>query len=260
MTRTASTARRTAKLINGPSDAVTTRVMRALDDLEKGKEYAPSFATEMLRYTSGRCTQFWFAWCEILERAFEKFDWSSPLLVNGEFVNYDGPADYYNREVEPFLGPLEHLREVADRYRKGEITHEQGREKITKTQAIHDRRASHPNETQQQTADAVGCSRELVKKVDAAVGTKSSQSEQKVPAPEWVTNPNQQAAFRKLPAEERDRLEALPAEERRGAVRRAAIAAGIVKVPSVLDQLRKLWAKASDADRRTFMDEVGHGG
>ena len=43
-------------------------------------------------------------------------------------------------------------------------------------------------------------------------------------------------------------------------VRQAAIAAGIVKVPSVLDQLRKLWSKASDADRRTFMDEVGHGG
>ena len=42
-------------------------------------------------------------------------------------------------------------------------------------------------------------------------------------------------------------------------VRQAAIAAGIVKVPSVLDQLRKLWAKASDADRRTFMDEVNLG-
>jgi len=39
----------------------------------------------------------------------------------------------------------------------------------------------------------------------------------------------------------------------------AAIAAGIVKVPSVLDQLRKLWAKATEADRRTFMDEVSNG-
>jgi hypothetical protein len=39
----------------------------------------------------------------------------------------------------------------------------------------------------------------------------------------------------------------------------AAIEAGIVKVPSVLEQLRKLWAKATDADRRTFMDEVTHG-
>ena len=39
----------------------------------------------------------------------------------------------------------------------------------------------------------------------------------------------------------------------------AAIAAGIVKVPSVLDKLRKLWAKASEADRKAFMDEVGNG-
>jgi hypothetical protein len=48
-------------------------------------------------------------------------------------------------------------------------------------------------------------------------------------------------------------------ESVRGSVRQAAIAAGIVKVPSVLDTLRKLWAKATDADRRTFMDEVSHG-
>lgn len=126
------------------------------------------------------------------------------------------------------------------------------RQKITKTQAIRDRRASHPHETQQQTADAVGCSQGLV----AQVISHSSESEQKVIVPSWVTHKDQQAAFRKLPAEERDRLEALPADERRGAVRRAAIAAGIVKVPSVLDKLRKLWAKASDADRQTFMDEV----
>lgn len=42
-------------------------------------------------------------------------------------------------------------------------------------------------------------------------------------------------------------------------VRQAAIAAGIVKVPSVLDQLRKLWAKASEADRRAFMEEITDG-
>jgi predicted aminopeptidase len=129
------------------------------------------------------------------------------------------------------------------------------RQKITKRQAIRDRRASHPHETQQQTADAVGCSERFVREV-VSNRNKVSQSEKLVPVPAWVTNPNQQAAFRKLPAEERDRLEALPADERRGAVRRAAIAAGIVKVPSVLEQLRKLWAKATDADRQIFMDEV----
>lgn len=42
-------------------------------------------------------------------------------------------------------------------------------------------------------------------------------------------------------------------------VRQAAIAAGILKVPSVLATLRKVWAKATDADRRTFMDEVKDG-
>jgi DNA-binding XRE family transcriptional regulator len=131
--------------------------------------------------------------------------------------------------------------------------------KITKTQAIRERRASQPDETQQQTADAVGCSRQMVTKIERELATKTSQCEQKVAVPEWVTNPNQQAAFRKLPADERDRLEALPDNQRRGSVRQAAIAAGIVKVPSVLDQLRKLWAKASEADRRTFMEEIKDG-
>jgi hypothetical protein len=57
----------------------------------------------------------------------------------------------------------------------------------------------------------------------------------------------------------RDHPDAVFDEAVRGSVRQAAIAAGIVKVPSVLDKLRKLWAKATDADRRTFMDEVSHG-
>lgn len=48
-------------------------------------------------------------------------------------------------------------------------------------------------------------------------------------------------------------------ESVRGSVRQAAIAAGIVKVPGVLGQLRKLWAKASEADRRTFMEECTDG-
>jgi hypothetical protein len=133
------------------------------------------------------------------------------------------------------------------------------RQKITKTQAILDRRAAHPHETHQQTADAVRCSRQMVTKIERELATKTCESQEKVAVPEWVSDPHQQAAFRKLPADERDRLEALPADERRGSVRRAAIAAGIVKVPSVLDKLRKLWAKATDADRRTFMDEVADG-
>jgi hypothetical protein len=54
----------------------------------------------------------------------------------------------------------------------------------------------------------------------------------------------------------RDHPEAEFDEAVRGSVRQAAIAAGIVKVPSVLQQLRKVWAKASEADRRTFLEEA----
>ena len=57
----------------------------------------------------------------------------------------------------------------------------------------------------------------------------------------------------------RDHPDAVFDESIRGSVRQAAIAAGIVKLPSVLDKLRKLWCKASEADRRTFMDEVSSG-
>jgi hypothetical protein len=51
----------------------------------------------------------------------------------------------------------------------------------------------------------------------------------------------------------RDHPDAHFDESVRGSVRQAAIAAGIVKVPSVLDKLRKLWAKASDEDRVLFV-------
>jgi hypothetical protein len=57
----------------------------------------------------------------------------------------------------------------------------------------------------------------------------------------------------------RDHPDAEFDESVRGSVRQAAIAAGIVKVPSVIEQLRKVWAKATEADRRTFMDEVRDG-
>jgi hypothetical protein len=62
---------------------------------------------------------------------------------------------------------------------------------------------------------------------------------------------------RRLKADHPDLWEQVEAGEK--STHAAAIEAGIVKVPSVLEQLRKLWAKATDADRRAFMDEVGHG-
>ena len=44
----------------------------------------------------------------------------------------------------------------------------------------------------------------------------------------------------------------------RGSVRQAAIAAGIVKVPTALDRLLKLWAKATPAERKQFLEEISN--
>lgn len=127
------------------------------------------------------------------------------------------------------------------------------RKEITKTQAIRERRASHPDETQQATADAVGCSQQMVAKIDRALTTESSQREQKVVIPDWVTRNNERAAFRKLPAEERERLEGLPADRRRGAVRAAAVAAGIIRVPSKLQLAQKAFVRLNVDDRLEFI-------
>lgn len=238
---------------------VAKRIREAAQWITEGKDYAPATVVRMLRESRGNMQEFWYAWSELLDVACDKFDWSQPVVMDSDDrEQYASANDFYRREVEPFLGPLERLQQVAGRYRSGEITHDEGKEQITKTQAIRQRRASQPAETQQQTATAVGCDKGFVSKVVRGL-TEKSHSEQKVNCPDWLTNPNQQAAFRKLPADERARLEALPADQRRGSVRQAAIAVGIVKVPGVLDQLRKIWAKATDADRRTFMEEIKDG-
>jgi hypothetical protein len=64
------------------------------------------------------------------------------------------------------------------------------------------------DETQQQTADAVGCSQQMVAKIDRMLTTKSCETHAKVVVPDWITDPHQQANFRKLTADERARLEA----------------------------------------------------
>lgn len=127
------------------------------------------------------------------------------------------------------------------------------RKEITKTQAIRERRASHPDETQQATADAVGCDKGLVSRVSRGL-TESSETEQKVNIPDWITHQDIRAAFRKLPAEERERLEGLPADRRRGAVRAAAVAAGIIRVPSPLEMGKKAFTKMDDQARKDFLE------
>jgi len=71
---------------------------------------------------------------------------------------------------------------------------------VGKSLIIRARRAEHPEETQQATADAVGCSRQLVTKLEHEIATKNSQWEEKVAPPDWIRRHDDQAAFRRLPS------------------------------------------------------------
>lgn len=64
-----------------------------------------------------------------------------------------------------------------------------------------------------------------------------------------------QYLVRRLKRDRPDLVERLAKGEIRSA-RAAAIEAGIVKVPTVLDILRKAWRKATDAEREEFLREV----
>jgi len=124
------------------------------------------------------------------------------------------------------------------------------RKKISAAESARAMRAADPTRTQTEIARELGVTKQAVHK-----STKTSPCNKKVDCPDWIKSRPHQATFRKLTPEDQERVRAAG----RGSLRGIAIAAGIVKVPTVLDRLRTLWAKASEADRRTFMDEVASG-
>ena len=97
--------------------------------------------------------------------------------------------------------------------------------------------------------------------VREAIGIADSLSQKPMPATDESASTGLSTATiyrqRRLKADHPDLWAQVEAGEK--STHAAAIEAGIVKVPGVLEQLRKLWAKATDADRRTFMEEIKHG-
>jgi len=119
--------------------------------------------------------------------------------------------------------------------------------KISKTQAILQRREKYPNETQQETADAVGCARSMV----ATIVNKAS-NRSFVDIPDWIKSTSDRATFKKLSSADQDKVR----KAGKGSLRGIAIAAGVVKVPTVLQQLHRLWNKATPTERRQFLSEA----
>jgi hypothetical protein len=119
--------------------------------------------------------------------------------------------------------------------------------KISKTQAIRQRRDKYPDETQQETADAVGCARSLI----AMVVNKGS-FRTFIDIPDWIKGKADKATFQKLSKSDQDKVR----KAGKGSLRGIAIAAGVVKVPTVLEQLHRLWKKATPTERNQFLSEV----
>lgn len=244
---------------------VAKRIREAARWISEGKDYAPATVVRMLRESRGNMQEFWYAWSELLDIACDKFDWSQPVVIDSDDrEKYASADDFYRREVEPFLGPLERLRTVAGRYRKGEITHDQGRDEINRA-ALAREMAKQPEwQKPDGTPNQSAIGRELgvaQTSVRDAIGLSDSLAEKPIPASEESDATGLSTATiyrqRRLKADHPE----LWAEVEAGtkSTHAAAIAAGIVKVPSVLDQLRKLWAKASEADRLAFIKEATDG-
>jgi len=118
---------------------------------------------------------------------------------------------------------------------------------VTKTQAIVQRRDKYPDETQQETAEAVGCARSLVAMVvnKCPIGTF-------IDIPNWIKSRTQQAEFKKLSEADQEKVR----KAGKGSLRGIAIAAGVVKVPTVLEQLHRLWNKATPTERHEFLADI----
>jgi AraC-like DNA-binding protein len=132
--------------------------------------------------------------------------------------------------------------------------------KVTATQAAAAAFAEDSTKTVRQVAAEVGCSVRTAHKGKVFTETDSLPQKVNTACDESAVTGLSTATIyrqRRLKAERPE----LWAEVEAGtkSTHAAAIAAGIVKAPSVLDKLRKLWAKASEADRRTFMEEITDG-
>jgi len=132
--------------------------------------------------------------------------------------------------------------------------------KVTATQAAAAAFAEDSTKTVRQVAAEVGCS------VGTAHAAKVFSETDSLPKKlNTVTHESESTGLSTATIYRQRRLKAdhpeLWAEVEAGtkSTHAAAIAAGIVKVPSVLDQLRKLWAKASEADRVAFLKEATDG-
>lgn len=237
---------------------VAKRILEAASWIKDGKDYAPATVVRMLRESRGNMQEFWYAWSELLEIAYDKFDWSQPVVLDrDDREKYECADDFYRREVEPFLGPLERLRTVAGLYRKGEITHDEGERQLRKIDMAYAVAVEHPEMSVRQVAAEAGVSERTA--ASAMSCKKNGSLPKKL---QTITDESASTGLSTATIYRQRRLKAdhpeLWAEVEAGtkSTHAAAIAAGIFKPASVPDQIRKLWSKLTPAERAQLLEEL----
>jgi hypothetical protein len=112
-------------------------------------------------------------------------------------------------------------------------------EAVTKTaDKIRELKDVHPQWTQQQIADEVGCSQQYVAKV---ITTKDCESQESVVIPSHLNGSHERTDFRKLPPELQEKVAA-----KEVSLNAAAIEAGIRKKPTPEEIVVKTFAKVEN--------------
>lgn len=133
-----------------------------------------------------------------------------------------------------------------------------------KADSIRELRQAHPDWTQQQIADEVGCSKQYV----SEVSSKSLDSKETVDPPEHLTATDSKADFRKLPAELQEAVRA-----KHISLNAAAIQAGVRHKPSKaeicvkafrasenrLEPLRQIVKTLDDHERAVLLEWLTNG-
>ena len=165
-----------------------------------------------------------------------RFNWKT-----APFKHYKSFSDFYQQELAEIWGKWSELQETYHRYKRGELD---------KT-GVQDRIDKSALKQQQQAKQA---------KAEVVQADLNMKAGKKIDPHDNIMKVGPQGTSQSylLRAIARRAPDVLTAYEQGKfkSVRAAAIAAGIIKVPTPLDQLRKDWKKASAAEQETFRAEI----
>lgn len=224
------------------AESSTRKLRELIYDLKRDQEYAPSALVNVVRH-SRWFPGYWDKLAEFLEVAIPKVDFKKTIyLQNNVRLNYESYEDFYEKEMKPWLGPLDKLLNRLQQFRTGELTHKEVQAQIEK-ETLATRTQQLAQTMTPKSAPA-----------DGEVGNgRQRRSYNITPTSDRGTDRTYLAS---RIARDHPKIDARLKAGKFRSIRAAAIEAGIVKIKSTLEQLQSLWAKATPQERRAFLKEV----